>query len=931
MLSGSRQVVRIFLSLLLTTMSVARADSPRYDFLTDGRIVKVSNNLSLPSPPGADRMLFYDLSAGILSWLEAGAGLTITGTTLTASGTSSFLGLTDTPSSYSGDGGKVALVNVAETALEFLTIDVSDHTNLAVTTPITLTGDSIGIVNQGTTTTVLHGDAAGNASFGVVDISDDTNLAIDADHLKLTGDTLSFSDNEKVVSHARQDSFLEQIDFTISEAGGTVTGSLEKETGGDLTQFWSDDFDVLDCTPPKTVNLTAFVGASDALPTASFVYILFSAKTTLVVNSSWPSDSVEHIRIASIVLQSATTTGTDGALMVRNWNDNAFAISNPKGGDIRTNERLRIEHAKWDSGVALTVTGSGTGTVTLDTSAGFIYQLNRQSFPTLDMAGGDEIRIVNQVVDEGGAYETSTNLVTNVTHFVDGTDAGTAFVNNRYFNVVAWAVQNRTGEPSHLMLNLPTGQYNLEANAIADVSKFSVRSIPSAFTGTGFLIAELTFRLTGGGSTWTLVNENSLLGDPPAIASGGGTTTTTTVFSDAQLFIFANGDDSSEIKFDASAIDTGTVRTITMANANVGLADIATNTTAIGLNTTHRSSDGSDHTFIDQSVISGSTPTLTATNFSGISAITGLGTQAQNLVMGFFPIIDLGDIDGSVGDLTDLTISATLQTYWRFEDDLLDSSGNGRNLSVDSGSATFGNRGSKVTYSFNNLRELEADTGSAYTGVTGTAARAVSVWAKSSSASGNATIVAWGNLPSTAQTWDCHVTNLGAIRVATQNGNRATANGIFAYDGQWHHMVFQMEANSDMEDMDIWCDGVQRDSTTGGAGNPVNTTNSANVFIGSVSGQSATWDGDIDEVAIFSDTLSTSEITNIFNHQKEKFIGGTGPSQVDWTGSHSELVTDKSITGASVHADNGATGNFEDAVGIIITVVDGVITAITPP
>ena len=67
----------------------------------------------------------------------------------------------------------------------------------------------------------------------LLDISDNTNLAVDTDHLKLTDDTLSFSDEEKVVSHSRQDSFLEQFDFTISEAGGTVTGSLEKEGTGD--------------------------------------------------------------------------------------------------------------------------------------------------------------------------------------------------------------------------------------------------------------------------------------------------------------------------------------------------------------------------------------------------------------------------------------------------------------------------------------------------------------------------------------------------------------------------------------------------------------------------------------------------------------------------------------------------------------------------
>ena len=44
--------------------------------------------------------------------------------------------------------------------------------------------------------------------------------------------------------------------------------------------------------------------------------------------------------------------------------------------------------------------------------------------------------------------------------------------------------------------------------------------------------------------------------------------------------------------------------------------DIQANVDAIALNTTHRTSDGSDHTFIDQSVVSGATPTFSADNFS---------------------------------------------------------------------------------------------------------------------------------------------------------------------------------------------------------------------------------------------------------------------------------------------------------------------------
>ena len=58
-------------------------------------------------------------------------------------------------------------------------IDISGETNLAVSTPITLTGDSVGMVNQGTTAQVLHGNAAGNPAFSAIvdaDVPDDITV-----------------------------------------------------------------------------------------------------------------------------------------------------------------------------------------------------------------------------------------------------------------------------------------------------------------------------------------------------------------------------------------------------------------------------------------------------------------------------------------------------------------------------------------------------------------------------------------------------------------------------------------------------------------------------------------------------------------------------------------------------------------------------------
>jgi len=72
----------------------------------------------------------------------------------------------------------------------------------------------------------------------------------------------------------------------------------------------------------------------------------------------------------------------------------------------------------------------------------------------------------------------------------------------------------------------------------------------------------------------------------------------------------------SDIAYDATSWNGNT----DAATKNAIRDKIETMDTAIGLNTTHRTSDGSDHTFIDQDVTSGSSPTFTGTNFTSIPA-----------------------------------------------------------------------------------------------------------------------------------------------------------------------------------------------------------------------------------------------------------------------------------------------------------------------
>lgn len=70
--------------------------------------------------PNADRILFWDDSAGVITWLTAGSGLTITDTTITASG----------GGSISPPGGRLTL----SSATPVMTSDVSNSTSIYYTT-----------------------------------------------------------------------------------------------------------------------------------------------------------------------------------------------------------------------------------------------------------------------------------------------------------------------------------------------------------------------------------------------------------------------------------------------------------------------------------------------------------------------------------------------------------------------------------------------------------------------------------------------------------------------------------------------------------------------------------------------------------------------------------------------------------------------------
>jgi hypothetical protein len=303
--------------------------------------------------------------------------------------------------------------------------------------------------------------------------------------------------------------FRETINFTVSSDGDDVTGSLSPDNGHpDMTMMFSDGFSMLTATPPATIALTP---GTDDNPQQNFVYVLQSTKALTLSTSDWPT--AEHIKVANISLRTAATTMDEGALANRNWNDHIENTTTFQGHMPHIGEKLRQFEAQWHSGSQGSASGFPSNVYIANTS-GVVYQLHKQPFPAMSMPT-DDIHIVN---NQANPFYTTDNLNTETL------DALGVTLANSSFSFVVWGVQNRVGQASHLMCNLPTGKYakNSPSLAVADAFNYSVYDVPKQFQGTGFLIARFTFVLDAAGTAWTLHDTEDLRGKVPNTTAGGG-------------------------------------------------------------------------------------------------------------------------------------------------------------------------------------------------------------------------------------------------------------------------------------------------------------------------------------------------------------------------------------------------------------------------
>lgn len=375
--------------------------------------------------------------------------------------------------------------------------------------------------------------------------------------------------------------FRESFDFRVSSNGSVITGTLTPgDTNTDMTMMFSDGFSDLDTSPSATISLVA---GTDINPQTNYVYVPISTKVLTVSTSGFPSE--EHIKVAVVVLQSATATKLTGALRNQNWNDHIQG-TNGQGHLSHITARIRQEDAKWDSGTEATVVvGVGGLNVFVKNTAGSVYQMHPQNFPIIDMTPynidgvnqgtqtftisgdgdlsaifpiGRKIQVNNStgndatysiasinysspnfniVVDDVIPSAVADGFIGDDIHVVNDftspynsigsltditTDANGNSLNNTSFSIVVWGVNNKTGEESHLMANYPIGTYN---------KNFPDQAVTDAQNHSVYSIPKqfegvgflmARFTFVNNGGSWSLYDTKDLRGLTPNTVAGGG-------------------------------------------------------------------------------------------------------------------------------------------------------------------------------------------------------------------------------------------------------------------------------------------------------------------------------------------------------------------------------------------------------------------------
>lgn len=496
-------------------------------------------------------------------------GFTITGSPITGTGTLAI--------AY--DAGYEGLLSSERT--NWNTFYTTPSSRITAGTAIDWTGNTLNVDVTGDWTGTLDGLEA--SQFLRSDATDTatgllTFSALSTFNADIINNTKNVTDYLRFWNGTTQ----EQFEALITSDGTVASTTLEKTGGGDLTKRFSTGDSVLDCTPICEVLVTV---GTDSSPQSNYTYILESTGALTNSITGWPT--AEHIKVNYSFLPSASTIQSKGAYIFQNWND-AASNGNETGHITHITQWIREQGASWFSGTAgegsdgyVDLVAAGTEAY-IKIGAGEISQVHHQVFNAVDTSlSTDSIHVVNHPTT---AYLEISDLLDVM---VDSTGAS---MSGKYYNIVIGGIANKTGSHSPVMLNLPSGSYSNEANAINDVDGFDNYAMPREFgkeSSTGFFLARVTLKNAGGTTgSLSVSNEIDLRGlKQIQSVSGSGAGGTLTDFSDSNFTLFNNTDPTKVGTFDLSTLTTGNTRVITWPDQNGTMAllsDVAGDVAKVG-------------------------------------------------------------------------------------------------------------------------------------------------------------------------------------------------------------------------------------------------------------------------------------------------------------------------------------------------------------
>ena len=235
----------------------------------------------------------------------------------------------------------------------------------------------------------------------------------------------------------------------------------------------------------------------------------------------------------------------------------------------------------------------------------------------------------------------------------------------------------------------------------------------------------------------------------------------------------------------------------------------------------------------------------------------------------------LNTCSGSSG--ADTSLASGLAAYWNFNE------GGGTTVNDDTGNGntgtwqgTLGSQWTtgKIGYA-GNFDGTDNYVSTSYAGVTGTSARSISLWFKTTSStlgsSSNSTpLFSYGSNANGAEftiaTNDNYGTGTNYNGITLDSYGGAITYTASIYDGNWHYLVVIVPSSLTVGSVLFYLDGLQlatvnHSNTTTRA---INTSSGTTVEIGSYGGANF-FTGQIDEVGIWNMALTSAQVSSLYN------------------------------------------------------------------